>query len=207
MKRFAPFLTLILFSFGVLTSSGAVLARGGDSTTEHASEAATESEHATFATKEAEVKDAIEHRAAAIVHDDTTGETHSEEERTKSCEERKTGIATKVKRLQTNAARFETRITGYLTKAQTYITDNKLSSDDLAAKLQAATDAQTKAAAAVDELKDLSPNIDCADHNVATEVAKIKAAAEQARSALKAYKAAVQAVYETVGTINDAEAK
>ena len=198
MKRTLVAVFTALFLFFI---SAPVLARGGsDRTTdqqqslaEHAIEASKES-----ATRQAEVRSAIEQRTAAIIEDQANGQEHSQAQRAKMCEARKNGIATKVERLQTNAQRFNDRITGYLTKAQAYVTDNNLAGANIETTITAATDAQVKATAAVEALKALSPDINCTDHNVASEVAKIKAAAEQARSALKDYKQAVKAVYEAI---------
>lgn len=212
MKRLVPYLATAIFGFSLMTTAAPVLARGGDGSS--GSDRLTEqqetvAEHAIELSRQSrssqnEANEAIENRARELV-DSAESEDHSQEARQKACEKRKTGIETKVKRLQTNAARFNNRITAFLTKAQNYITDNSLVSADIESSLLAATDAQVKAGAAVTALQELSPNINCTDHNVAAEVAKIKAAAEQTRSALKAYKEAVKSVYSAIEAADSKE--
>lgn len=125
------------------------------------------------------------------------------EELQKKCEERKKGLETKLSRLSTNATKHQAKISAYLDKIVAYKVDNNINNADVDAAILSAIDAKTTSEASVSALAALSPTIDCTSGAVASDVANFKAAAEQTRTNLKAYRKAVKAVHSAIENITE----
>ena len=129
---------------------------------------------------------------------------HTQEERKKNCEERRTGLIQKLENLKKNAAGYKSKIDEVFAAAQTYATNQNLSGDVLDTQLVAADAAQAAAKVQVDALAGLTVTIDCESPDVVVQVATFKVAAEKARTSLHDYKVAVKAVLETIRTLVEA---
>lgn len=123
-----------------------------------------------------------------------TEKEHSEADRQKNCAAAEKGLETKLSNLSKNASAFHVRIDNVLAMAIAYQKDNNISVNNFDALVATAQAAQTKSASSISALNALNPNLNCADANVAQNVAEFKVAAAQARTDLKAYKQAVIAV-------------
>lgn len=122
----------------------------------------------------------------------------SAEQRVKKCDTRKNGLQTRFTSIAANAQRYQDRIDATYAKALTYqktLTDTPANFDTL---VTAADSAKVASALSVSMLKNATPSIDCTKPDVATTVATFKAAADDARTNLKAYKAAVKAVIHSL---------
>ncbi len=119
-------------------------------------------------------------------------------ERQKKCEDRKSGLETKFTSIAANSLRFQGRIDDIYAKALAYQQANNLTPANLDSLVAAANSAKSTSAASVAALQTGAPTLDCTNHEVATTVATFKVSAEQARTNLKAYKAAVKAVIQAL---------
>ena len=117
------------------------------------------------------------------------------EQRKKSCEDRKSGLQTKLNRLTSNAKKHEARITAKLEKATEYQETANLSVANYDALVAAAEAAQVEAQTSIAALEELKPTVDCTTGTVAEKVATFKAAAAEVRTDLQAYKMAVKEVF------------
>lgn len=123
---------------------------------------------------------------------------HSDADRQKNCQDAEHGLETKLQSLSTNATNFHTKIDTALANAIAYQKANNVVVTNFDALVAAAQAAQSTSAASVSALNGLSPNLDCAQATVATNVAQFKVAAKQARTDLIAYKNAVKAVLQAL---------
>lgn len=126
------------------------------------------------------------------------------EEKTKACESHKQGLQTKFTHITTNATNLETKISAFLTKAQTYQSTNNVTVDNWDTLVAAANSAKTDTDTAIANLKAVTPTVDCNSTSVASDVATFKAAAQDARDALKVYKTAVKNVFVALQQARDA---
>ena len=131
--------------------------------------------------------------------------TKTAEERKIACEPRKQGLQTKVDKLNANAAAHLTRIDGVFAKAKAYQSTKAIQLSNYDELVAAATAAQGKATASVQAPRNLKPSVDCNKDTVAADVATFKAAAEQARNDLKAYKQAVRAIVTALVATQETE--
>lgn len=126
----------------------------------------------------------------------------SSADRTQNCESRKQGLDQKLANIVKNAQKYQTRVDNVFTKAQAYTTGNTVEISNWDALLVTATDAQTKAEASVDALGTLKTTVDCNSDTVASDVATFKAAVQQAREDLQAYRKSVK---DLVAAIREAK--
>lgn len=124
--------------------------------------------------------------------------TQSAEKRQEKCQTRKHGLETKFSRITGNAQKMQTRIDSVLSKAVDYQQANNIQATDFDNLVVAAEAAKAKSAASIASLETLKPSIDCNNASVATDVAAFKAAAEQVRTDLKAYRTAAKAVLKSL---------
>lgn len=118
--------------------------------------------------------------------------TRTAEQRQQACQTRKQGLQTKVDNLDRNAQKHQKRIDEIFAKVVAYQKEKNLSIDNFDNLVAAATAAQSQAEASVSALANLKPTLDCNKDSVASDVAAFKAAAEQARGDISAYKNAVK---------------
>lgn len=124
--------------------------------------------------------------------------THSQSQRTKSCQAAKNGLETKLKNLQENASKSESVINSIYSKALTYQKQKNLNPSNFSSLISAANAAQAKAVVSVSALSGLSVNLDCGSATVAQNVATFKVAAQQVRSDLLTYRKDVVAVLQAL---------
>lgn len=125
-------------------------------------------------------------------------EKHSDNERQKKCQAAEHGLETKLKSLAKNATAFQNRIDKALNLAISFQKDHNVTVSNFDQLVTAAQTAQSQAATSVSVLNGLSPNLDCSQNTVATNVAKFKVAAKQARSDLLKYKESVKEVLQAL---------
>lgn len=119
----------------------------------------------------------------------------STEERKKQCVAHQKGLNQKFSKIGTNVQRIQTKIDTIYSRAQKYATDNNLNPDGYQTLVANADAAKAASAKSIADLKQVTPtNVDCSNPNVAQDVATFKAAAQNTRTNLKAYKTAVKAV-------------
>ena len=119
---------------------------------------------------------------------------HTKEDKLKNCADKKQGLEKKIANLKSNSTKHLAKIDAVLKSIKAAdTTDTKV-----AGLLVDAATAQTTATASVDALNSLTTTIDCNKDSVASDVAMIKAAADQARTDLKAYKTSVKAVLNAI---------
>ncbi len=119
---------------------------------------------------------------------------HTDSDRQKACQAAEQGLETKLGGLATNSTSFQTKIDTALNLAIGYQKDQNVTVANFDQLVAAAQAAKAKAAASVTVLNGLSPNLDCSQNTVATNLAKFKVATKQAKTDLLAYKEAVKAV-------------
>lgn len=123
---------------------------------------------------------------------------HSEAERKTNCQTRKQGLETKFKNLSANALKHKTQFDTVLAQAIHYANTNNIQTAAYTEALVKAQAAQAQAEGSLAVLSTLSPTLDCNNVSVASDVASFKAAAEQARNDLMAYRDATRAVMEAL---------
>ena len=162
---------------------------------EQAAEIEKESSQEAKHSQEASLKSETENELSDM---QKSHKKHSDEDRQKNCKAAEKGLETKLQSLSTNATAFQTKIGTAFSLAIAYQKDNNITVagfDQLVATAQAA---KSQAAASVTVLNGLSPNLDCTQHTVATNVASFKVASKQAKTDLIAYKEAVKAVLQAL---------
>lgn len=120
------------------------------------------------------------------------------------CEQRKHGLQRKVYNLSTNAERYLNRVSTVFTKAQTFQTEKNLQVTNYLDLVAAANASKATAEASVEALRSLTPTVDCSINTVSADIAIFKAAAEQARTDLKAYKEDVKTLLAALKTAAEA---
>ena len=148
----------------------------------------------------------LHHRGSLMVGQ-LEKEHHSQktaEERTKACESHKHGLETKFARITTNSQRLEDHIGTFLTRAETYQSTNNITVDNWTTLVANADAAKLKVDASIANLKTVTPTLDCNSTTVAQDVATFKAAAQQVRTDLKAYKTAVKDVFVALENAKEA---
>lgn len=118
----------------------------------------------------------------------------TEKERKDNCQVRKQGLEKKYRNLAANSQNHLSRYDSVLAKAVAYHERQNIESSAYDEALVSAQSAQAAATASVAALRGLSPTIDCNNETVASDVALFKAAVEQARADLSAYKTAIKSV-------------
>ncbi len=141
--------------------------------------------------------DTLHHKGDALLehmkkqHGDTK---KTPEQRLKTCEAHKQGLTSKFSHIVANSQRAQDRIDDIFTKAQAYSQSSTAVPANIAELIATATTAQSASAASIASLKTVTPTIDCNNTSTASDVATFKAAAQETRANLKAYKSAVKAV-------------
>lgn len=142
----------------------------------------------------------LHHRGAALVAELRKEHVSkkTDDERKNICENRKQGLATKFTRISAAAQTTHSRIDDILAKAEAYQQTNNLSIENYDSLVAAAHAAGTTSSSSVASLKAVTPTIDCSSSTVANDIATYKAAAQQTRDDLKAYRTAVKAVLKAL---------
>jgi uncharacterized protein YaaR (DUF327 family) len=143
-------------------------------------------------------KDARSKGAALLAEAKQEHKAKTAEERLKACQSRKQGIVNRSTRIVAAAKRHQSRITTVLGKGTEFQKTNNLTVPNLDALVDAAAAAQAKSQESIDALAAVQPSVDCNKDSVASDIATFKAAAQQTRSDLKAYKDAVKVVLKAI---------
>ena len=211
----ATFATIMLLSAPVAVYARGVNSGSGDSTVASNS-TETETEHGTTTSGTAEVETHEAAGATELRHkgaDSVSGlkqkqaaalKQRTPEQHKKICEAHKDGLTNKFSHIVTNSQRTQKRIDDIFAKAQTFAQTSGQTPADFDSLVAAAMTAQTNSAASITALQAVTPSIDCNNTSVASDVATFKAAAQQTRDNLKAYKAAVKAVLKSLQTTKKA---
>lgn len=178
-------------------SSGSGSSSGGSS------EAGTQTSGSTGATDETGTQ--LRGRGAEMLQElrQQHKSQQSDSNRQKACEAHKQGLTTKFSHIVTNSQNAQTRITDILNKVIAYQKAKNLTVTNLDALVAAAQTAGQTSADSITTLKTVTPSLDCNNVSVAQDVATFKAAAQQTRTDLKAYKTAVKAVLVAVEQAKD----
>ncbi len=144
----------------------------------------------------------LHHRGNSIVADmkKQEGKPKTTEQRQKVCEAHKQGLSNKFSHLVTNSQKIQTKIDGIYAKALAFQQSSGATPTGFADLVATADTAKANAAASIANLQTITPTIDCNSTSVASDVATFKAAAQQTRDNLKAYKTAVKAVLKALQT-------
>jgi hypothetical protein len=127
-----------------------------------------------------------------------SGRHHTLAEVKTACEAHKQGLDTSFSHISLSLTSFNSRVAGILAKAEAYQKTNNITVANWDSLVAAATAAGTTSDASIAALKAVTPSLDCNSTSVAQDVATFKAAAVQARTDVKAYKAAVRAVVKAL---------
>jgi hypothetical protein len=125
---------------------------------------------------------------------------HSKAEIEHFCVAHKRGITHKFERIVSNSERIKSRIDDIFDKAIAYQQDNGITVDNFDQLVADANTAKTKAGEAVDNLKTVTPSLDCNNVSVASDVAAFKESAGDTRDSLKDYRKAVRAILKALLT-------
>lgn len=124
------------------------------------------------------------------------------QERHKACTEHKAAITHKLTAYNAAASDKLTHLNSIFTRVKQFKTDTAQRVTNYDALVATATAKQTTATDAVAALKLVSANFDCSVADPATNVAAIKAATSDARSALKAYRQAIKDIVVALAQVN-----
>ena len=144
------------------------------------------------------------HRRGSAIADDMrkkhegSAKAQSGEEHKKVCEAHKKGLTNKFSRITANSQKIKTHIDNTFTKAQAYQQTNNVTVANYADLTAAVETAKTAAADSITALKAVTPTLDCNNTSVASDVATFKAAAQDTREKLKAYRTSVKAVLKAL---------
>lgn len=162
----------------------------------------TETEHAVE-TETSDDSSAELHKRGSSVIDDlrkTHKSAKTTAERQKTCESHKQGLTNKFSRMVSNSEKIQAHIDEVFTKGQAFKVSSGLSPADYDTLVATAVTAQTNSQASIATLKTVQPAVDCNSETVASDVATFRAAAQQTRDNLKAYRTSVRAVLKTLLT-------
>lgn len=115
----------------------------------------------------------------------------STEKRQEACERRVANIEAKFDRLDQHANRLLSVIDSFYAKVTGFYERGQLTVSNYDELLASVDEAKASAAAEVAALENLSVDIDCTDPDVAVSVATFRETTSSARTALKAYRAAL----------------
>lgn len=124
--------------------------------------------------------------------------TKTAEVRKKQCEAHKQGLINKFSRITANSQKIKTHIDSVLTKTQAYQQANGVAVADYESLVAAAETAKAAAADSIVALQAVTPTLDCNNTSTASDVATFKAATQDTRDKLKAYRTAVKTILKTL---------
>ncbi|MDB5166620.1 MAG: hypothetical protein JWM37_692 [Candidatus Saccharibacteria bacterium] len=148
---------------------------------------------------EFEHRSSLEARAKSLLANDRkNGKEHTVAERQKYCKEHQTAITAKITKIGTKAQKHLDSFDATFIKVKAYQTKNQLPVSNYEELVATATAKQAAANAAVGALVSVSGKVDCSSADPATSVATVKAAADDAKAALQAYRSSVKAIVEAL---------
>jgi hypothetical protein len=119
---------------------------------------------------------------------------HTTAQRQQSCQAHQAEINTRAKNYAAAAQRHLDTFNSIFTKVQAFQTSKQLNVTNYDTLVAAATAKQTAAQTAVDALKSVDTTLDCTQADPANQVAALKTAVINARTALQDYRAAIKDV-------------
>lgn len=128
-----------------------------------------------------------------------TGHEKSVAVRQKACDQRHANIDGRLNNLGTKAQKFLDRYNTIFTKVQAYQTKNQLDVSNYDALVADTTAKQATATTAVATLSGLAgTKIDCTSTDPASSLAKVKTAADDAKTSLQAYRASLKTLIQAL---------
>jgi hypothetical protein len=151
--------------------------------------------------------DSLRSRAQKLLSDKRQNRLErTQAQRQKACEQHQDGIDNRFATLGDKADRFLQHFNEVFTKVQAYQANKQLTVADYDALVADVTAKQTAATTAVATLKSLSgTKIDCTVTDPATSVAAVKEAAQDARTALQAYRASLKNLVKALQAAKDTD--
>lgn len=119
------------------------------------------------------------------------GQQLSAEKRQKSCGARKANLERRMQNAVRHAENHKAVFDKIYARVKSFHDTNKLNAANYDELVAAADTAQTDAANAVNALKTLDVNVDCASDNLADNISSFREAVKGTRDELKAYRAAI----------------
>jgi hypothetical protein len=203
LKKIGLALPAMVLSFNVLAFAP-VYAQDGvsgsdDNTT---TSTTTETEDNAGSSRKAEARTEAQEKVAELRLKQKTELKDSE--RQHRCQGRKVGIQNRFTNIVNKSQKIQDKITTIYDKGTTFATTNNLSPTDYDALVAKADAAKATSAADIVALKAATPTIDCNNKDIATSIATFKAAADQVRKDLIAYRTAVHDVLASIRTAAEA---
>lgn len=200
LKKIGLALPAMVLSFNVLAFAPVYAQDGvsgsGDNTMTTKTESETESHSGS--TSRSEFRDQAESRVSELRKEHKTEQKDSE--RQHRCEGRKGGIQNRFTNIVNKSQKIQDKITTIYDKGTKFATTNNLSPTDYDALVAKADAAKATSASSIAALKAATPTIDCSNKDIATSIATFKAAADQVRKDLIAYRTAVHDVLASIRT-------
>jgi hypothetical protein len=158
-------------------------------------DAASENESTTSSSDES-----LRNRAQQLLDDKRqNGKEHTEAQRQEACKQHESTIDGRFQTLGDKASRYLNGFNTIFTKVQAYQTKNQLNVPNYDTLVADVTAKQAAATAAVNTLDAQSGSkIDCTSSDPAQSVANVKTAAQDARTALQAYRASLKALVQAL---------
>lgn len=146
--------------------------------------------------------DGLRARADKLLSDERAGhKQHTEAERQDACKQHQGEIDNRFSTLGTKAQRHLDAFNAVFTKVQAFQTKNQLNVSNYDSLVADATAKQSAAASAVSALTLLSgTKVDCTTADPASTVASVKTAADDARTALQAYRTSLKTLVSALLT-------
>jgi hypothetical protein len=116
---------------------------------------------------------------------------HTQAERQKACEARKTSLENRMSRAVTQAQKHKEVFDKIYSRVKDFYTTKNLNVSDYATLTAAVDKSQADAAASITALQNLDVSVDCTSQTVASSVSTFQQAVKSTRDSLKAYRAAL----------------
>jgi hypothetical protein len=127
---------------------------------------------------------------------------HTQEQRQKSCEGRKTNLTKRMANAVTNAQNHKAVFDKIYTRVKTFHDTKNLDVPNYAVLTANADTAQANAAASITALQQLDVNVDCTSQTVADSVSAFQQAVKNARDSLKTYRASITELIKAVKAVS-----
>nr|AIA14177.1 Unknown Function [uncultured bacterium] len=177
------------------TSSGSGSGSSGTNTLRSVTSTKTEVEQEVERANDDTPHSSLEDRTRTLLTDRRKGkEVRSTADLQAVCRSRQEGIVKRSANLNDNAQKHLVRYDALFSKLKDYQNTTGAKPDNYDALVADITAKQAAATAAVSTLKEATATVDCAAADPAATVAEVKTSAEDAKSALKEYKASLRAL-------------
>jgi hypothetical protein len=202
MKNFRRFVlslsTLLLLSSAALSAPAAARAEGNSGSGSSSSHDASSSSDDSTSGGETEAE--VEHHArdlaeqfklqgqAALTEKKAAIKEHTQEQRQKACEARKTSLQNRMSNAVRQAQNHKAVFDKIYTRVKDFHDDKNLNVADYDSLTAAADKAQADAEASITALQGLDVSVDCTSQTVASSVSTFQQAVKSTRDSLKTYR-------------------